>query len=489
VHDPATAARLTRGQFLKAAGAVALAGSQAPDALAAAAAPAPRFRSRPDLRPPSLSVTTASTAGATAPGYTFLGPSVSRGAQAGPLIVDAAGQPVWFQPMPRGQLAANFRVQLYRGKPVLTWWQGEVVHPGYGRGEGVILDTSYRQIARVRAARGRHIDLHEFLLTPQGTALVTCFPDYAPANLSSVGGPRQGHVYDSIIQEIDVRTGRLIMEWRGRDHVALSESYASPWGGFDFLHANSIDLTSDGHMLVSARHTWAVYKVHRRTGRVIWRLGGKRSNFFVGRAARFAWQHDAREPLPGVVTLFDDGEGPQRTESQSRGITLLLDSKRKIAHMTESYRHPRPLLASAMGSMQALPGGHVVIGWGTLSWMSEFTVTGQLVSDLRLPWGCQSYRGLRFLWSGAPGGTPAAAAVRDRRTGQSTLYASWNGSTAVAAWQVRVGPSASALRVGATVARAGFETAIPLGTATGYAAVTALDGAGRALGNSAPVRL
>jgi hypothetical protein len=279
------------------------------------------------------------------------------------------------------------------------------------------------------------------------------------------------------------------MEWRGRDHVALSESYASPWGGFDFLHANSIDLCSDGHLLVSARHTWTVYKVHRRTGRVIWRLGGKRSNFFVGRGARFSWQHDARQPLPGVITLFDDGEGPQRTESQSRGITFVLDRKRKVAHMTESYRHPRPLLASAMGSMQALPGGHVVIGWGTLSWMSEFTPTGQLVADLRLPWGCQSYRGLRFPWSATPGGAPAAAAVRDARSGRSTLYASWNGATAVAAWQVRVGSSASALQAGATVARAGFETAIPLGTATGYAGVTALDGAGRALGSSVPVRL
>jgi hypothetical protein len=353
----------------------------------------------------------------------------------------------------------------------------------------VILDSSYRQIARVRAARGRHIDLHEFLLTPQGTALVTCFPEYVPADLSSVGGPRQGHLYDSIIQEIDIRTGRLIMEWRGRDHVALSESYASRWSGFDFLHANSVDLTSDGHLLVSARHTWAIYKVHRRTGRVLWRLGGKRSNFYVGRAARFSWQHDARQAAPGMISLFDDGEGPARTESQSRGILLKLDSKRRIAHMIESYRHPQPLLTSAMGSMQILPGGHVVVGWGTLSWLSEFTASGGLVSDLRLPWGCQSYRGLRYPWSGTPGGAPAATAVRDRRSGQSTLYASWNGSTEVTAWQVQLGPSPGSLQVAGSVARNGFETAIPLGTVTGYAAATALDSAGRALGTSAPVRL
>jgi hypothetical protein len=347
----------------------------------------------------------------------------------------------------------------------------------------VILDSSYRQIARVRAARGRHADLHEFLLTPQGTALVTCYPESVPADLSSVRGPRQGHVLDSIIQEIDVASGRLVMEWRGRDHVALSESYASPWGGFDFLHANSIDVTPDGHLLVCARHTWAIYKVHRRTGRVMWRLGGKRSNFFLGRAARFAWQHDARQVTPSTITVFDDGEGPERTESQSRGIVLGVDWRRKFVRLEQVYRHPSPLLASAMGSMQVLPGGHVVLGWGTLSRMSEFTAAGELVADLRMPWGCTSYRALRFPWRGTPTSPPALA------LGPGALYASWNGATEVAAWQLQSGPSASALQPVATVPRAGFETAIPLGSASGYAAVAALDAAGRPLASSAPVRL
>jgi hypothetical protein len=479
---------LTRGELLRAAAGAAAAAAVPAGAYGATVA-RPRFHSRPDLRPPSLGLAAASTAAAAAPGYWFVGPSVSRGAQAGSLIADESGQLVWFRPAPQGQLVSNFRVQTYRGQPVLTWWQGKVIPPGFGQGEGVILDTSYREIARVRAARGRHVDLHEFLLTPQGTALVTCYPPAVPADLSHLGGPRQGRVVESIIQEIDIASGRLVMEWRSLDHIALSESYASPWGGFDYMHANSIEVAPDGHLLVSARHTCALYKLHRRTGRVLWRLGGKRSNFALGRAARFAWQHDARQPSASIITLFDDGEGPQRTESQSRGLVLELDARRRAVRMVRAYRHPRPLLASAMGSMQVLPAGEVVIGWGTVSSMSEFSAAGALVSDLRLPPGCQSYRAMRYPWTGTPVDRPALAAAPQPSIGQTTLYASWNGATDVASWQVSSGPSPGTMAAGVITPRIGFETAIQLATTSGYASVTALGSDGRALGTSAPARL
>jgi hypothetical protein len=491
------AGHLTRGQFLRAAGgaaAVSLVGGRAYAAAAvspepqAAPAGAVQFHSRPDLRPPATSIAGSPSSGTSATGYSFLGPTATRGAQAGPLIVDAAGQPVWFRPVPNGHLSSNIRVQVYKGQLVLTWWEGKVI-AGYGQGEGVIVDTSYREIARVRAAHGRHADLHEFLLTPQGTALITCFPETVPADLSRVGGPKEGHVLDSIVQEIDVASGRLLLEWRGLGHVDLSESHASPWNAFDYLHANSIDVTPDGQLLVGARHTWALYKIARHTGHVIWRLGGKRSDFALPRPARFSWQHDARLPLGSVITMFDDGMGQAQTESQSRGLVLEIDAKHKRARMVRSYRHPGHLLASAMGNVQMLGNGHVIVGWGVMPWMSEFDTTGQLVSDLRLPLGCQSYRDFRYSWVGTPADTPALAVSTDRRSGDSTAYVSWNGATQVAAWLVRGGSSPTSLQWEALAPRSGFETAVPLGSASGYVAVTALDASGRTLGSSPPARV
>jgi hypothetical protein len=500
--------RLTRSQFLSAAagaaGLLAIPGkayaSMAPasgrgshterEAFTARRTPTRSFHSRPDLKPPRVTLANVpSSQAGLAEGYSFLGPTSGGGAQSGVLIVDAVGEPVWFSPVASGKWVSNFRAQRYNGQPVLTWWEGKVLAPGYGQGVGVVMDSSYREIARVRAANGRHADLHEFLLTPQGTALLTCYPRTVRANLSGVGGASNGQVFESIIQEIDVRTGRLLLEWRSLDHIPVSDSYVPPGGVYDYLHANSIDLTPDGQLLVSARNTFALYKLARRSGRVIWRLGGKRSNFALGWAARFAWQHDARELADGVITLFDDGAGLLRTHAHSRGVVLDVDTAHRKVRLAHSYRHPNPLLSYAMGNMQTLPDGNVIIGWGNVSVLSEFSPDGSLSGDLWLPAGHDSYRAYRFPWSATPAELPAIASTRDIATGGITLYASWNGATGVSAWQVSVGPSAGALSPVGTAQRSGFETAIALGAASGYAAVTALDASLRRLASSAPLRL
>jgi hypothetical protein len=498
---------LTRGQFLRAAGGgvacLLLRGNGAGAALRNASRLRGSYRgsmarsqsylsfvSRPDLRPPALYLNNPAAAAGNSPeGYLFVGPTSKPEAQAGALIVDAQGQPVWFNPVRPGWWASNFRVQSYGGRPVLTWWQGKVRPPGYGHGEGVILDSSYQQIAVVRAARGRVADLHEFRLTPQGTALITCFPQTAQADLSAVGGPPDGQVYESIIQEIDVRTGRLLLEWRSLEHIPVEESYFPVGGTYDYLHVNSIDLTPDGHLLVSGRGTCALYKLDRRSGRVLWRLGGERSDFAIGRGARFNWQHDAQWVSAGVISVFDDGSGPIRTEQDSRGLVLHVDQGRRRVRLVRAYRHTPPLRTSAMGSVQTLADGNVMVGWGLVPTLSEFSPDGSLISELRLPWGYNSYRGFRMPWEGMPTDRPVVAARPGRSLGTSMLYASWNGATGVSWWQVSVGQGVTSMQPVGIVARTGFETAIPLGGSRGYAQVTALGSSGEALGSSAPVAL
>src|SRR4051812_11682724 len=143
----------------------------------AASASAVAAGSPPGLRPPKLPVLDRSPG--LAPGLIFLGAkdlSPSPGEQGGPLIADKHGRPVWFNPLPPGQVASDFRVERYRGRPVLTWWQGRSIGgAGHGEGEGVIADTSYHVIAHVHAGDGYKADQHTFRLTPQGTALMTAY--------------------------------------------------------------------------------------------------------------------------------------------------------------------------------------------------------------------------------------------------------------------------------------------------------------------------
>ena len=229
------------------------------------------FLSRPDLRPPVLAVDVVSTPDGVPP-YVFLAnkPYIGRPVgQRGLLIAERGGDIAWFSPQTQ---VWDFNVQTYKGKPVLTWWHGRTGHI-YGRGTCYIADSSYSQIAEVKCGNGLMADMHEFNLTSQGTALVDAYRPQK-ADLSSVGGRKNGVVAAGVVQEIDIATGDVIFEWNSLDHVPLTESMSKPASGsgtpdspYDYFHINSIDVAWDGDLLISSRNAWAVYKVGRGTAR------------------------------------------------------------------------------------------------------------------------------------------------------------------------------------------------------------------------------
>lgn len=444
------------------------------------------FRSRPDLNPPAVSVTAQSSS--VAPGDLFVAPYTGPG-QAGPMILDASGSLLWFKPLRGSTSAAGLRVQEYQQRPVLTWWQGTVSVHGFGIGQDVIEDSSYSQVARVRAGNGYQADLHEFELTSRGTALITA---YAPifCNLSSVGGPAYGALTNGLIQEIDIPTGLVEHEWSSLDHVGLSESYSAAKGTttaspFDFFHVNSIDSEQDGSLLTSARNTRALYDIDGRSGQIAWRLGGKHSSFAMGPGTGLAYQHDPRLLADGSISVFDNGSSPT-VHSQSRGVILRIDARRKAVTRVSQIVHTPPLVAESQGNMQALGNGDWFVGWGQVPQFSEFDPGGQLLFDARFPRWTQSYRAYRLPWTGTPAHAPSLAFQPGTGGGGGVVYASWNGATLVSSWRVLAGANPAALTPVAQSARGGFETAIALSAATigPYVAVQALDSAGRVLGAS-----
>jgi len=444
-----------------------------------------KFRSRKNLRPPVVAVTARSPS--VAPGYEFVAPYSGPG-QPGPMILDSSGELVWFKPLPADTSAANFQVQTYAGRPVLTWWQGDVSVHGFGLGEDVIANSAYTDIAHVRAGNGDQADLHEFQLTPQGTGLMTAYHPIL-CNLSAEGGPAYGAVVDGVVQEIDIRTGLVMYEWASLDHVGLSESYeqaskSSVHEPYDFMHINSINLDRDGSLLISGRNTWASYDIDPHTGRILWRLGGRHSSFTMGPGTRTAWQHDPRELPDGSISLFDNGASPP-VHPQSRGIVVGVNAQQKTVTLLSQITHPPPLLAASQGNLQALANGDWFVGWGQVPVFSEFSPGGALIFDAHFPPHEQSYRAFRSVWTGTPAHAPAFA-VHPAAHGPGTVYASWNGATLVVAWRVFAGPRPGSLQPVALAARSGFETAIPLpaGTLGPYVSVQALDASGAVIGTA-----
>jgi len=440
-----------------------------------------RFHSRGDLEPPAVTVTTP--AADPTLGDIFVSPDSGAG-QAGPMIITPEGQLVWFRPLPDPTTAFNFQAQSYGGKPVLTWWQGEIIG-GHGQGVDVIDNDRYQQIATVRAGNGLQADLHDFEITPQGTAWLTA---YAPVHwdLSAYGGLKDGLIDDCVVEEVDIRTGLVMFEWHALGHITIPESYKHapryPGTVLDYFHLDSIDPLSDGDLLISSRNTWAVYLLSGATGAVEWQLGGKNSTFALGTGVRFAWQHDATLRSDGTISLFDNEAGPSEA-SESRVLQISLNLASHTASLAGQFMHPGPgILAESQGNVQALPNGDDFVGWGQAGYVSEFSPSGALTFDMHLAAPTNSYRAYRLPWSARPVTQPALVA---RAAGHRTeLWVSWNGATDVTAWHVLAGNSRKALRAVGTYRASGFETAISAPTAKRLIRVQALGTDGALLSNS-----
>ena len=445
------------------------------------------YSSAPTLTPSTVSISTPSRPGAS-PGDLFLAPYQGQGSP-GPMIADQSGNLVWFHPLPAGDAATNFQVQQYEGRPVLTWWQGRIIGVGFGEGEDVIYNSSYNRVAAIRAGNGYHADLHAIQLTPQGTAWIDAF-DPIDMNLSSVHGAKDGILTDSVIQEIDVKSGLVMWEWHSLGHIPVSESKEPvlssgyPW---DYVHINSADPGSAGDVLLSARNTWTLYDVNIHSGGFNWRLGSARSSFKLGPGVRFYWQHDAEFQPGGLISMFDNGSDPPK-EKQSRGLLLQPNLANHTVTLVKQFTNPtKTLLAESQGNADSLPAGNWLLGYGRLPNFTEFDASGHVLLDGTLGKNVQNFKSFISPWSGEPN-TPPSLAVQAGAGGAVGVAMSWNGATNVASWRVLAGSSAGTLTPLASVAKAGFQTDTTVHTAGPYIAVQALDGSGAVIGTSTAVK-
>ena len=340
------------------------------------------YSSAPTLTPSTVHISTPAKSGAS-PGDLLLAPYQGDGTP-GPMITDQSGNLIWFHPLPAGDSSTSLKLAQYEGKPVLTWWQGRILEVGFGQGEDVIYNTSYQKVAAVRAGNGYSADLHEFRLSPEGTAWIDIF-DPIDMNLSSFGGRSDGVLTDSVIEEVDVKTGLVMWQWHALGHIAIGESHnpapkaSYPW---DYVHINSISPGGDGgssqngEVLLSSRNTWTLYDVDIDSGGVRWRLGGDHSSFKLGAGTRTYWQHDAEWQPGGLISVFDNGSDPPK-EKQSRGLVLDPNLSNHTVTLAKQLTNPsKTLLASSQGDMLTLPGGNWMMGYGGLPNCTEYNNWG-----------------------------------------------------------------------------------------------------------------
>lgn len=271
-----------------------------------------------------------------------------------------------------------------------------------------VMDTSLAILDTFRCGNGYRTDVHDFQLLANGHAIVFG-TDPQPVDMSLIvpGGRTDATVTGNIIQELDADRN-VIFQWRTWDYIPITSSYYDLTAkNIDYAHVNTHEVDKDGNLIVTMRLMSNVIKIDRKTGEVLWILGGKDNQF------TFLDEHESNAPtyfshphnaviLPnGNLTLFDNGD--LHSPPYSRGVEYEIDQENKTARLVWEFRHDPDIYASSGGNMQRLPNGNTIICWGrggasnSMPIFTEVHPDGSIAFELLYPNGMFSYRAYKFL--------------------------------------------------------------------------------------------
>ena len=423
--------------------------SRVPSGVAATVAGGPRFRAQAgvtagsgaDSVPATLPAVRLLTSDHPSAGSLFLAAAnATAGTAQYAMIVDNSGVPVAYRST--APLSCDdFKVQPngLLSYAVVRWVD---VWGGLAQAVEMVTDSTFAVIDSFQCGNGYTTDPHEFRMLPNGHAIMLAYdPEYVDMSLVVPGGNPDAIVYGSIIQELD-EAKNVVFQWRSWDYVPITDCYDDLTAPvLDYIHVNAIDVDTDGNLLVSCRETSTILKIDRFTGDVVWRLGGKRSQFmFYGEHAAsapnyFSFQHDVRRIANGHITLMDNGN--QHAPPYSRAVEYALDETAMTATLVWEYRHAPDVFNPAAGSVQRLPGGNTMIGWGNdnllgsgIAALTEVRPDGGVALEMSLPAGLFSYRALKFPWTSDQ--PSASVSVLDMHFGVPYRFASDTANTGVA---------------------------------------------------------
>jgi hypothetical protein len=254
------------------------------------------------------------------------------------------------------------------------------------------------KLVRMVRTKGEIIDGHEFRELDNGNVLVDTYAPAAKVNLSRFGGPKSASAVFGEIQEIGPE-GQVVWRWNSRGKIGLGETgrwwrnvlanakhSARGVTTFDPVHINSIEPRGPNEVVVSMRHTDAIYGIERSTGAIVWKLGGTEtadSLRIIGDPAvkLFGGQHDARVEENGDVSVYDNGKDRPR---RPRVVSYRLDPEQGTATYLGQLNEPRITTSHCCGSARPLEGGGWLVSWGDNPLVTAFDRSGRTAFRLEL---------------------------------------------------------------------------------------------------------
>jgi hypothetical protein len=327
-------------------------------------------------------------------GYFFIAPMSGYAfPEAKPYIVifDPYGTPVFY----KKQFLQNNDLKMQR-PGVISYFVG---YPDY---QHIVLDSKYELVISHTAQNGYPIaDHHDFVYTEENHAFLMIYdPQLVGMDTVVPGGHPEATVIGLVIQELD-EDKNVVFQWRSWDHFLITdatEHESLTDSTIDYVHGNSIELVGDTAMIISNRNMCEITKIDRRTGDIIWRLGGKNNMFtIIDDTLGFSYQHDARLISNGNLTIFDNGSFHPVEPPFSSVLEYELDETEMTATKVRRLRNDPDIFGIIMGNAQESEDGRTIVGWGSgVPGITEFLDDGTKAMEVYID--AFSYRAFRFDW-------------------------------------------------------------------------------------------
>ncbi len=288
------------------------------------------------------------------------------------LVIDNGGRVVWYHRFSPYGPGLNFEAEptgRYVARPSIP---DPTVIPRW-----VEIDPLGNVTRTFGCAGGLPPRFHDLIAEPDGAYWIMC-DETRTMDLSGLGGVANAQVMGTVVQHVS-SVGELLFQWNPFDHFEITDlAPASRTGpSVNWMHGNSLDLDSDGNLIVSFRSLSEITKIDTRTGAVLWRMGGLKNQFAFqdAGAPAFSFQHGVRLTAPAHLLLLDNLGDP----AGSRAERYAYDADLHTAQLVGSYGPSPGVTAQLGGSAQDLPGGRTLVSFGPAGRVEEYDASGQVV--------------------------------------------------------------------------------------------------------------
>ena len=321
------------------------------------------------------------------PGNLFLGPS--SGGFGHLIILDDQLIPLFYKKVDWGVF--DFKLQP-NGK--LTY----NIYSVYSYG----LDSSGTRDKQYITPQGFALDVHDLQVLEDGSYYIFG-RDHITIDMSQYvpGGDTAAVLVAHTIHHMDVNDNEL-WRWHSIDHydiLDVDEHINLTLHTIDWTHCNSMDIDSDGNLIISTRNFNEITKINRQTGEIIWRLGGERNQFqFINDNRGFSRQHDARILSNGHLALFDNGH--YLIPQYSSYVEYEIDEQNFTATLIRRYSRNGTIYSDTRGGVQELLNGNILISWDNLQnpFVSEIDADDSTEYEVIYDDYAHQYRAYKFPW-------------------------------------------------------------------------------------------